>query len=172
MPQVIHGNGASVKTYNALRAPMPEKWLALDESERIALVAAYHARKKVDGANAESPAIIHTVVENQVAAGQPATVRSTLARLMKESLDRHDAVHAIGMLECQQIFSVIDTHQHYGEERYIRDLKALTVSSHRQACEEPEREDDTFPVMADDDRFLVGWKEFEGTDFEDEDALR
>lgn len=162
-----------METYNALRAPTPKKWLAHDESERTALVVAYHARKKVDVPNAELPAVIHTVVEHQVVAGLPATVRTTLARPVKEGLDRHDAAHAIGMLVCQQNFSVINTHQRYGAERSMRDLEILTVDSSRQASEEAEREDDTFPVMPDEDLFFGELEEeFEGTDFADEDDLR
>jgi len=38
----------------------------------------------------------HLVVENQVAAGDPAATVTTLRRLLAAGVDRHSAVHAIG----------------------------------------------------------------------------
>jgi hypothetical protein len=41
-------------------------------------------------------ALIHMIVENQVALGDETPVAEAVVRLMQEGLDRHDAVHAVG----------------------------------------------------------------------------
>ncbi|WP_441233920.1 SEC-C metal-binding domain-containing protein [Bradyrhizobium sp. 930_D9_N1_4] len=81
--------------YDPLVEPHPDQWLALDEQERIDLVLAYHRRAGIHLPREQSHAVIHAIVENQIAgAGLP--VRRTAQRLMSEGLDRHEAVHAIG----------------------------------------------------------------------------
>ena len=49
---------------------------------------------------------MHVVVENQLAANDEPVVRA-LARLMKEGLSRHEAVHAIGSVVAQHIFDML-----------------------------------------------------------------
>ena len=41
-------------------------------------------------------AVIHVVVERQIALGDEIPVRRTVRRLMSEGLDRHEAIHAVG----------------------------------------------------------------------------
>jgi hypothetical protein len=41
-------------------------------------------------------AVIHAIVENQIAAGDELPVRRKMLQLMDEGLDRHEAIHAIG----------------------------------------------------------------------------
>ena len=38
----------------------------------------------------------HVIVENQIALADETPVAAVMARLMREGLDRHDAIHAIG----------------------------------------------------------------------------
>jgi hypothetical protein len=83
--------------YDAHNAPDPEEWLELDESDRLDLIKRYHIRAKLPvGENERLHAAAHVIVENQVAMGEATVVPATLARLMREGLDRHDAIHAIG----------------------------------------------------------------------------
>jgi hypothetical protein len=84
--------------YDPLTAPNPEGWLALDEGERTLLIEDYHRRARVRLPNASVHAAVHTVIENQAALGDETPVRRTLDRLMSEGLDRHDAIHAIGLV--------------------------------------------------------------------------
>jgi hypothetical protein len=42
-------------------------WLQIDEGERIELVSSYHRGRKISLPNAQLHAVIHVVVENQVA---------------------------------------------------------------------------------------------------------
>jgi hypothetical protein len=54
-------------------------WLQTDEGQRIELVWSYHRRKKVRLPNAQLHAVIHVVVENQLALGFSAN-RATAER--------------------------------------------------------------------------------------------
>ena len=83
--------------YDATQAPDPEEWIELDEWGRINLVLDYHRRKKLPvGENERLHGTVHVVVENELAMGDATVVPATLDRLMREGLDRHDAIHAIG----------------------------------------------------------------------------
>jgi hypothetical protein len=68
----------------------------MDEQERIQLVEQYHRRAGIRLPNVTAHAVIHAIIENQIALGDELPVRRTLQRLMSEGLDRHDALHAIG----------------------------------------------------------------------------
>ena len=82
--------------YDASRAPDPQEWLELDESERIDAVIDYHKRaKKTVGQDKRLHAAAH-VIESQVAMGDATVVPAPLNRLMREGLERHDAIHARG----------------------------------------------------------------------------
>jgi hypothetical protein len=50
-------------------------------------------------------AAIHVAVENQIAMGVE-LVGETVARLVAEGLDRHEAIHAIGALLAEDVFAL------------------------------------------------------------------
>jgi hypothetical protein len=124
--------------YDPLAAPDADGWLALDEQERLGLVEDYHRRKRVRLPNLTVHAVIHVVVENQIAMGEQVPIR-TLQRLLSEGLDRHDAIHAIG--------SVLAWHLHQLMRRadapapleadpnppYYAELERLTAKSWRES---------------------------------------
>jgi len=93
-----HDAETTLQRYDPLKAPDPEEWLALDEQERIALAQDYHRRARIRVPNAAAHAMAHAIVENQIALGDETPVRRTAQRLMDEGLDRHEAIHAIGMV--------------------------------------------------------------------------
>ena len=82
--------------YDPVHAPDPDSWLSMDEQERLDLVMNYHRRAGDELPNEQVHAVIHVVVENQVAMGDEIPTRATVERMMREGLDRHDAVHAVG----------------------------------------------------------------------------
>ena len=86
-----------MEEYDPQRPLDPTAWLDLDESERIALVESYHRRARVRLPNAHLHAVVHVIVENQLALNEPEVV-AALARLRSEGLGRHDAIHAIGQV--------------------------------------------------------------------------
>ncbi|WP_244550271.1 SEC-C metal-binding domain-containing protein [Bradyrhizobium sp. cf659] len=81
--------------YDPFLEPHPDQWLALDEQERIDAVLGYHRRARIRLPRQRLHAVVHVIVENQMADAE-LPVRRTAQRLMSEGLDRHEAVHAIG----------------------------------------------------------------------------
>jgi hypothetical protein len=108
-------------------------WLQTDEGERIELVAAYHHRNRVHLPNAQLHAVIHVVVENQLAVGEKVVVE-TLARLQREGLSRHDALHAIGSVLAADLYELMrESSDATGDayRRYLERLQKLTAKNWR-----------------------------------------
>ena len=129
----------AIMRYDANTAPDPVAWLELDEQERIDLAIAYHRRRRLPmGQDPKLHGTVHAIVENQVALGDVTVVPATLARLMREGLGRHDAVHAIGSVLIGIIFDLsqkkvgadVDINAQYG-----RELAELTAASWRAQAE-------------------------------------
>ena len=121
--------------YDAGKAPDPEQWLELDEFDRLDQVIDYHKRAKLAvGENDRLHAGVHVIVENQLAMGDLMVVPATLDRLIREGLDRHDAIHAIACVLMGIVFDAvrgprgkpIDINDAYG-----RELGELTAASWR-----------------------------------------
>jgi len=115
--------------YDPERAPDPEAWLALDDLERIARVAAHHRRTRVKLGNLQLHAMIHAVVENQLAERIP-SVQTTLERLMGEGLGRHEVIHAIGSAVTECLWNALREPPRPEDlaERYFRRLETLTAT--------------------------------------------
>jgi len=121
-----------MNTYDPETTPAPTSWLQTDEGERISLVSAFHQRQNIVLANAQLHAVIHVIVENQLALGD-LTVLETLARLQKEGLSRHDALHAIGSVLAENLYDVMQEEDAAGESyrAYLERLQKLTARSWR-----------------------------------------
>jgi hypothetical protein len=87
-----------IQRYDPFEAPDPQEWLALDEQERLELVKDYHRRARIPLPSLAAHAAAHMIVENQIALAYETPARRTAERLMREGLDRHEAIHAIGMV--------------------------------------------------------------------------
>ncbi|MGH7089932.1 MAG: hypothetical protein ACREFQ_13635, partial [Stellaceae bacterium] len=92
----VFGEWEGEPEYDPETAPDEAAWLARDEDERLLIVEAYHRRAGIEPPKPTLHATIHAIVENQIAAGDETPVRETVARLMREGLGRHDAIHAVG----------------------------------------------------------------------------
>jgi hypothetical protein len=115
--------------YSPDAAPDPQAWLARTEDARLSDVVAYHQAQALPMANVRLHAAIHVVVENQLALGEPLVV-DTFARLQREGLTRHEAIHAVGSVLTQSLLSAIRTKttSPYGlAGGYLEDLKRLTA---------------------------------------------
>lgn len=120
--------------YDPCISPDPEEWLALSEDDRLDLVREYHEKsgELPEGSSMEAHAAIHAVVENQVAMNiEPVT--STVAKLIRQGLKRHEAVHAVGAVLSGEIWEL----QQKGEvgwnaSKYRRKLEKLTVKRWRK----------------------------------------
>jgi hypothetical protein len=85
-----------MKAYDPLKPPDREEWLSMDEQERLDLVESFHRRAGVRLPNAKVHAVVHVIVENQIALGEEVPAGRTVQRLMSEGLNRHNALHAVG----------------------------------------------------------------------------
>lgn len=95
-----------MEQYDPAVPPEPSEWLELDEATRIEWVLAYHERSDENLENADMHALVHVVVENQVALSVD-PVPDTLERLIRDGLDRHEALHAVGAILAEDIFDLL-----------------------------------------------------------------
>ena len=75
---------------------------------------------------------MHMVVENQLPSHDDSVVRA-LARLIKEGLTRHDAVHATGSVVAEQIYDLLelwDTPE-VSRARYYAAIERLSAAEWR-----------------------------------------
>ena len=116
--------------------PDGEEWSDLDESERIDLVIAYHRRARIAVPDARMHATLHVIVENQALLSDATPVAATLARLMVEGLDRHDAIHAIASVLSGVMFDAIKA-QGGGDlnAAYFREVSELTAEAWRSQAD-------------------------------------
>jgi hypothetical protein len=121
-------------TYDPNEKPNAEEWLAIDDSERIALVAEYHKRNKLKAMNKKMHASIQAIVENQIAEGIP-QVTETLARLMAEGLGRHEALHAIGDVLADYILRLTrgKIPAENSSEVYFQEIVTLTTKASEES---------------------------------------
>ena len=119
--------------YDPMWDLVPETWLALDESERLALVREYHEDIAAEAPGAIVHAVFHVIVENQLASGE-ATVRTTLSRLIGEGLDRHDAIHAIGSVLAEHTYDLLRNGplEENVKDAYFAGLEHLTADRWRE----------------------------------------
>lgn len=119
--------------YDPARAPNPDQWLALAETERLDLVAAYHRRARATLPNVQLHAAIHAIVENQLAEGYD-LARDALDRLRAEGLDRHEAIHAIGSVLIAHMGTLLREGAQTPDPNapYRQALRTLTASSWRE----------------------------------------
>lgn len=122
--------------YDPETPPDPAAWLAMSESERNQSVEIYHRDARIALPKAARPvhAMLHAVVETQLAMPDQDTVRTTLARLMREGLTRHDAIHAISTVLIGHIQKVMQTSPDAGSDTsadqaaYLDRLQRMTAA--------------------------------------------
>jgi hypothetical protein len=124
-----------VQHYDPLEAPDPEEWLELDEHERIELVRDYHRRARIRLPNEKLHATLHAIVEAQIALGDETPARRIAQRLIGEGLDRHDAIHAIGMVLAGHMYDLLKTAKSDTDPNalYFAALERLTAEDWRRS---------------------------------------
>jgi len=122
----------AMRAYDPDRSPRKPDWLALDDQERMHLVEAYHRAHRIRMPNARLHAVLHTIVENQIALEKP-TVVEALVRLLDEGLDRHDAIHAIASVLAGTIHGALADRSGGGDPgvTYATRLRSLSASTWR-----------------------------------------
>ena len=97
-----------MRNYDPEVAPDPEEWLELDEQERIQLAERHHKTARIKLPNVKVHAVLHAIVENQIAEGLEPVVRA-MGRLTRDGLSRHDALHAIGSVVAEHFYETLST---------------------------------------------------------------
>lgn len=120
-----------MNTYNPLVEPNKEEWLALSECDRIDSVKEFHENSNDDEFEEEAALSIHStlhvIVENQLAMGV-ALISETIAKLTRQGLDRHEAIHAIGAIISEDIFDVMRGEKtEFSPIRYRKKLDKITA---------------------------------------------
>ena len=119
-----------MREYDPSASLNPEKWGLLDEDEKLALVQQYHEQSDCDLPDLALHSLVHTIVENQIALGEELPVAATLARLEREGLDRHDAIHAIASILVEHLHEILSGSDTKGShEQYYEAVTALTAES-------------------------------------------
>ncbi len=115
--------------YNPNKPVDSENWLALDEALRIELVHDFHSELDVEMAvdALKVHSSIHVIVENQLAMGVD-LIPETIAKLTRQGLNRHEAIHAIGAIISEDIFDVMKGNaEEFSPIKYRRKLDKITA---------------------------------------------
>jgi hypothetical protein len=129
------------EAYDPAVAPDPAQWLALDEDERMRRVEDCHRRAGVSLPNEKLHAVLHVAVENQIALGDELPVRRTVDRLMGEGLDRHEAVHAVGLVLTEHLNEALKDDPEakaFSKAAYNAAIERITAESWRRSWEDAE----------------------------------
>jgi hypothetical protein len=125
----------SIDHYDPLQAPDPEAWLALGADARTELVNQYHEQAGVELPGRRVHAMMHVIVENQIAEGNAVLVATRLRQLMAQGLNRHQAIHAIASVVVQHIAAVMRSESpgDDGQRRFHAALKRLDARKWRRS---------------------------------------
>jgi hypothetical protein len=119
-----------MQSYDPMMALDPRQWHLLDEYERVDLVVKYHQEAGIELPDENAHALLHVVVENQIAQGDEIPVEAVLHRLTDDNLDRHDAVHAIASILANHIFELMHGEDAaLGNDEYYAELEKLTAET-------------------------------------------
>jgi hypothetical protein len=127
-----------MKHYDPEVQPVAADWLALDELHRIRLAEEFHRAARENVPNLKAHAAVHTIVENQIAAGFEPVIRA-IVRLTRQGLSRHEAVHAVGSVITDHLFEAMNDKDGglavAGQERYIAAIERLSAEEWRHKYE-------------------------------------
>jgi len=115
--------------YSPSISPDPDEWLSTDEGERLRLVTDFHELedKDLDEAALNIHSAIHVIVENQLALGVE-LLPETVARLTRQGLTRHEALHAIGAIISADLMAMIKGEtSKFSSKKYRIKLQKITA---------------------------------------------
>ncbi len=126
----------NLDTYNPLIEPNKDEWLESSEYDRIDAVREFHENSDDDKFE-ENDALsihstLHVIVENQLAMGVE-LIPETIAKLTRQGLDRHEAIHAIGAIISEDIFYIVrGVKTDFSPKQYRRKLEKITAKRWRK----------------------------------------
>lgn len=104
------------------------QWNLLSEDERVDMVMKFHQETGIELPDENIHALLHVIAENQIVLGDETPVEAVLQRLIDESLDRHDAIHAIAYVLADHMFELLrGEYAAPGNDEYYADLEKLTA---------------------------------------------
>ena len=118
-----------MNTYNPLFEQDKEEWLGASELDRLVAVREFHERS---GEEFEEGALmvhssIHVIVENQLAEGVD-LIPETVAKLIRQGLNRHEAIHAIGAIISEDIYNIVRGKDiEFSPKKYRKKLEKITA---------------------------------------------
>lgn len=120
--------------------PDAAEWTALPEHERIRRVRDLHGR--IGHPNARLHAVVHDIIEMQIALDAPPSVRRAIERLIAEGVGRHEAVHALGATITDHILEagMPSTDKRFPMEAYNDAVERLTAAEWRRQTEDARAE--------------------------------
>ena len=135
--RLSHNDVASIRSFQVTEpATMARRRRAVPHLPRGGAPPA-HPREPAPSRNE----LAHVIVENQIALAEDVPVR-TLKRLQDEGLDRHEAIHAIGMIVMEHLYDLAtaDPATRNTNPLIYAALEKLTAESWRHAMNDVEAE--------------------------------
>jgi hypothetical protein len=119
----------AIDHYDPLVTPDAKQWLALSEDERIQFTLEHHTCMDIEPPRVNAHALLHVIVENQIALGDETPVRLKVRQLMAQGLDRHEAIHAIASVLVKYLGDLVrhEVPAAEGTHRYYAALRRLTA---------------------------------------------
>ncbi len=118
-----------MKNYDPMLELDSKQWDLLSADERVGVVIKFHQEAGIELPDENTHALLHIIVENQIVQGDETPVEAVLQRLIDESLDRHDAVHAIASVLADHMFELMrGKDAASGNDEYYADLEKLTAA--------------------------------------------
>ena len=117
-----------MESYNALKKLDSALWLNLDEAVRLELIEEYveNFEKEIESSKKHIHASIHMVVENQLALGEKPAL-DAYSRLLRQGLNRHETIHAIGAVIFSDIYDAMQNIDNKQITSYKNRLRKLTA---------------------------------------------
>ncbi len=125
--------------YDPAKRVEPQWWRSLGAEERVSLIEAAHVVLPAwhhPVPESRPHALLHVVAENLAARGDEIPVYAALQRLVRQGLQRHDAIHALGNA-CSEHARAIGSGRASPDdpppEGQIKSAAAMTVAKWRGA---------------------------------------
>ena len=115
-----------MQNYDPMLELDPKQWVLLDDYERVSVVMKYHQETGIEPPDEYTHALLHVIVENQIAQAEETPVEAVLHKLTDENLDRHDAVHAIANILANHMYELMHGEDAVlGNDEYFAELDKL-----------------------------------------------
>lgn len=118
-------------SYDPLKPVSGTDWLVLDEQERYDAVERFHRSHMPLPPSLPAHVVFHVAIETQLAEGMEC-VGSALARLMREGVDRHHAIHAIGSVLAKHMNEMLRRQTEFDHTSYARALDGISADAWRR----------------------------------------